>query len=199
MTTPSKPPSQLNRVFSLLRTGPRGLILRFVDQGMRKLTGAPYWSLSRITPHLYVGGQHKHWSGMAKEGITAVVNMREEHFDDVAKDRGGEAHLHLPTRDNTPPTIENLNQGADFIADVIQNGGKVYVHCGVGVGRAPAMAAAYLIKYEQLTTAAALQKIRKVRPFIHLTSKQHNRLHEFEKVVREEIAKAETETETITP
>lgn len=190
---PPKPASQFNRMLSLLRIGPRGIVLRFVDQGIRKFTGTPYWRLSRVTPQLYVGGQHNHWAGMAHEGITAVVNMREEKYDDVARNIGGSAHLHLPTRDNTPPTLEDLQQGADFIAAQIQQGAKVYVHCGVGVGRAPTMAAAYLVKYEQLSPKRALEKIRAVRPFIHLTSKQQQRLNEFEQHVLTGASQTEPE------
>jgi protein-tyrosine phosphatase len=193
MTQLPKPPSQLNRILSLLRIGPKGVILRFVDQGIRKITGTPYWHLSRVTPQLYVGGQHTKWGGMAQEGITAVVNMREAKYDDVAIGVAGEAHLHLPTRDNTPPTLEDLQRGADFIAAQIQQGSKVYVHCGVGVGRAPTMAAAYLIKHEQLSPKHALQKIRTVRPFIHLTSKQRHCLNEFAQQVQQVAAPTEPE------
>ncbi len=188
-----KPPSQLNRMWSLLRMGPKGIVLRFVDQGKRKLTGVPHWGLSRVTPQLYVGGQHQNWDGMAQEGIVAVVNMREANFDDVAQGIGGSAHLHLPTRDNTPPTLDDLDQGADFIAQHIQQGSKVYVHCGVGVGRAPTMAAAYLIKYEHLAPSVALKKIRAVRPFIHLTSRQRHRLDEFQQYIQQVTPQTEPE------
>jgi protein-tyrosine phosphatase len=181
----TKPPSPLSRIVSLLKTGPRGLSLRFVDQGMRKRTGAPIWALSRVTPHLYVGGQHyeKGWQNMVDEGITAVLNMREAHLDDVAKGIGGAHHLHLPTRDNTPPKIDDLLQGAIFIDEHIKAGSKVYVHCGIGVGRAPTAAAAYLI-YAGMTTDHALAAIRKARPFIHLTPGQKRQLRAFESLYK---------------
>src|SRR5688572_15775146 len=35
MSRQSKPPSPLNRIISLIQTGPRALMLRFYDQGMR--------------------------------------------------------------------------------------------------------------------------------------------------------------------
>ncbi|MCU0511180.1 MAG: dual specificity protein phosphatase family protein [Anaerolineae bacterium] len=184
MSMEGQPPSQWNRVFSLLRTGPAALFWRFYDQGLRRLTGAPVWHLSRITPQLYVGGQHLHLSPLLREGITATVNLREAHYSDVDRGIGGPQHLHLATRDNTPPTLPDLNSGADFIAAQIAAGGKVYVHCGVGVGRAPTAAAAYLIKYHRLTPAQALARIRQVRPFIHLTRRQYGQLITFEQQVR---------------
>src|SRR5688572_15128495 len=43
MSRQSKPPSPLNRIISLMQTGPRALMLRFYDQGMRKWSGSPVW------------------------------------------------------------------------------------------------------------------------------------------------------------
>ncbi|MCA9884235.1 MAG: dual specificity protein phosphatase family protein [Anaerolineae bacterium] len=187
----NKPTSPFARIISLLKTGPRGLALRFVDQVYRKLTGAPFWSLSRITPDLYIGGQPyaKGWQTMQDEGITAVLNMREEHHDDRVKGVAGDNHLHLPTRDNTPPTINDLQQAADFIAEQIEQGGKVYVHCGLGVGRAPTAAAAYLIQ-SGMAVDDALTKIKNVRPFVHLTPGQYRQLHAFADHSKRRVAKS---------
>lgn len=175
-----RPTNPIRRIFSLLRVGPVSISLRFYDQFKRRRTGAPVWRLSEITPQLYLGGQHypHGWAAMQQRGITAVVNLREAHHDDVAKGIGGLRHLHLPTRDNTPPALEDLARGVDFITEEIARGGKVYVHCGVGVGRAPAQVAAFLISQGQ-TPREALQTIRRVRPFVHLTPGQQRQLAAF--------------------
>lgn len=176
----AQPPSHFARAVSLLQTGPRGLFYRFFDQLARKWTGAPYWGVTRITPQLYVGGQHyaKGWHLMQTEGIEAVVNLREAHYDDTEKGVCGAHHLHLPTRDNTPPTMEDLMAGARFIADQVAQGRKVYIHCGVGVGRAPTQAAAYLIT-TGMSAKEAVKTIKRVRPFIHMTPRQHAQLEAF--------------------
>lgn len=179
-----KPPNAWNRFWSLLRVGPKGVFLRLYDQFMRKVSGTPVWKYSRITPNLYVGGQHVNNEGMDLEGITAIVNMREDYYSDEKRGIGGKRHLHLATRDNTPPSLEALDKGADFIHQEINTGGKVYIHCGVGIGRAPSMAAAYLIKYENMTTASAMALITKTRPFIHLTRKQYQQLEAFDEATR---------------
>lgn len=183
-----KPTNPFHRMVSLLRVGPRGLILRFYDQFIRKRTGYPVWHLSRVRPFLYVGGQHyfKGWQEVQKEGITGIINLREDYHDDVALDICGDAHLHLATRDNTPVPLDYLHQSADFIAEHKTNNGKVYVHCGVGVGRAPSAAAAYFIKYEDMTTVEAIATIREVRPFVHLTGSQRRQLEKFELELRNE-------------
>ena len=186
ITTPQeKPTSHAHRVVSLLRTGPRALVLRFYDQTLRKRRGHPVWRLSRVLPGLYVGGQHsiKGWQKMLDEGITAIVNLREAHLDDAVKGIGGTKYLHLPTRDNTPPSIEALQNAALFIKEEIDAGGNVYVHCGVGVGRAPSAAAAYLI-HTGMTAEQAITAIKAVRPFVHLTGTQFKQLKKFEQEMR---------------
>lgn len=176
-----RPPSQLNRMMSLLRVGPRAIALRFYDQAQRKLTGAPVWKLSKITPNVYVGGQHtpKGWAEMQREGISAIVNMREAHKDDAPKGIASDHYLHLATVDNTPPSLDDLARGVAFITEQVAQGRKVYVHCGLGVGRAPSQVGAYLIS-TGMTTDEAIIWIKSVRPFIHLTRRQYQQLRAFE-------------------
>ena len=178
MTIKPSPPRK--RIVSLLRTGPSAIALRFIDQAYRKIRGAPLWELSQVTPRLFLGGQHSRrgWRAMQAAGVTAVVNLREARFSDAAKGIGGERHLHLPTVDNTPPTAADLMRGAAFIGDEIQRGGKVYIHCGVGVGRAPTLTAAFLMT-TGLSAEEALRQIKKARPFVHLTDEQRDALDEF--------------------
>jgi hypothetical protein len=173
---------------SLLRTGPRAVLLRLVDQSTRLLTGHPLWRLSQITPQIAVGGQHypRGWRNMQAQGVTAVVNMREARFDDAARGIGGARYLHLPTRDNTPPTLDDLARGVGFVQEELAQGGLVYIHCGVGVGRAPTMAAAVFIA-SGMTPDAALATIRATRPFIHLTAAQMALLEAFARQTAEEV------------
>ncbi len=179
MTLAPAPPHPLVRLRSLLRTGPLPLALRLLDQLARRATGAPIWRLCAVTPQLYVGGQHyrRGYAKMRAYGITAILNMRGE-WCDLAQGIGGERHLQLATIDNTPPTLDDLRRGSDFIGAEIKQGGKVYVHCAVGCGRAPTMAAAYLIT-TGLTADEALRRIKSVRPFVHPTPEQRAALEAF--------------------
>ncbi len=174
-----KPPHPIMRIGSLLSAGPRAVALRWLDQIYRRATGAPVWALSAVTPQLLLGGQHfeRGYQRMREFGISAIVNMRKEHCDQE-KGIAGERHLHLATVDNTPPTLVDLRRGSAFIRAEIERGGKVYIHCAVGCGRAPTMTAAYLVT-TGLSPEAALQRIKRVRPFIHLTRSQKHVLHEF--------------------
>ena len=150
----------------LTQQGLRTSALWAADHAVRIITGAPMRSVSQITPHLHVGGQYRRrgWRRLAARGITAVVNMRIE-FDDDEAGIAPPRYLHLPTVDDEPPTLEQLDEGIAFIAEQVARGGGVYVHCGAGVGRAAAMAAAYLVS-TGLTPNEAWARIREARPFV---------------------------------
>ena len=179
MSTDLKAPSQLRRAASHLATGPRAIALRWYDVFHRRSKGTPVWQLSAITPQLYVGGQHykQGYQRMLDFGITAIVNMRREHCD-REKGIACERYLQLATVDNTPPRVEDLLRGVGFIGAEIARGGKVYIHCAVGCGRAPTMAAAWLISSGD-SPAQALRRIKQVRPFINPTKEQKRALEDF--------------------
>ncbi|MCJ7551595.1 MAG: dual specificity protein phosphatase family protein [Anaerolineae bacterium] len=168
------PPALLVYIFyrRLVEHGVRATWLWVWDKVVRRTQGFSVPTISRVAPDLYVGGQHRQWglSRMRKLGITAVVNMREES-DDGPRGLGLDHYLWVETTDDTPPTLKELADGARFIEQQISEGHGVYIHCAAGVGRAPTMAAAYLIS-QGATAAAAWKTIRAGRPFIRPTPPQ---------------------------
>jgi predicted protein tyrosine phosphatase len=164
-----------------LRTqGLRVTLLWAFSRGYSKLTGIPIIRHSQITPHVFIGGQfgRRGKRKLERLGIDADVNLRTE-FDDAAHGLALAQYCHLPTTDDEAPTFEHLSQGAAFIERVIDGGGKVYIHCAGGVGRAPTLAAAHLIT-QGMTLDEALALIRRVRPFISIVPPQMAQLKEFE-------------------
>lgn len=188
-STMQKFPALFNKGFTILqkRLRTQGLfttLLWAYGRGLPALTGVPLLQYSQVTPQLYVGPQFKLRGKrmLEQQGFTGCVNMRIER-DDAAFGLALAQYLHLPTIDDDAPTFEHLDQGVEFIRKVIREGGKVYIHCGAGVGRAPTMAAAYLIS-EGYALDEALVMIRKVRPFITITLPQMQQLVEYEKRCR---------------
>ena len=106
------------------------------------------------------------------------MSLREE-FNDEKHGLTFTDYSYLPVVDNTAPTIAQLDEGVAFIKRIIAAEGNVYVHCGSGVGRAPSLAAAYLIA-EGSTLDDAVAKIQKARPFIRILPVQLERLREYE-------------------
>jgi len=153
-------------------------LCRAIDRLYRRLWGVPLLRFSRLADNLHLDGQYSR-AGIAilrKRGITAIVSMRPRlyHQDSLT----GFNMLHLPTVDKTPPSLEDLKRGVKFITQEMESGGKVYVHCRVGEGRAPTMTAAYLIS-TGMSVADALATIKKTRPFIAPNQAQLDQLHAF--------------------
>ena len=161
-------------------------IQKMIDICHRYIHGLPNIKRSQITANLFLGSQYN-LIGLKKLkalGITAIVNMRIHSVYSGAQYEGFK-YLHLPTIDNTPPDLEILSKGANFIDHEIKSGGKVYVHCRQGLGRGPTMAIAYLIK-AGATFEDAFALVKSVRSFINPRPGQISKLKEFEKKCRDE-------------
>ncbi len=163
----------------LVEQGVGPTLLWFADKLLRRIAGASPPFISRVSEGLFVGGQHRRHGlpHMRRWGIGAILNMREE-FDDAAHGLAMEHYLWLPTTDDHPPTFEALERGASFIAEQLAAQRGVYIHCASGVGRAPTMAAAYLIT-RGLSPEEAWRKIIAGRPFVRPTPTQEEVIHAF--------------------
>ncbi len=179
-------------LFNFIRKGTRLFFYRLRTQGIQStliwlygrgtsiITGIPVMRYSQITPEIYVGSQHSQVGKrkLKQFGINGSVNLRIE-FDDAVHGLNLEEYCYLPTVDETPPTLEQLGKGVIFIEQIVRNGGKVYIHCRGGMGRAPTMAAAYFIS-RGYTLDEAIGLIKKARPFINIRSVQLEQLKRFE-------------------
>ena len=140
-------PRKLSNAFSIIkrRLREQGLsttLLWIYGRGLPGITGIPMLKYCKVTPSLFVGSQFRALGKtvLEKNGICADVNMRVE-FDDAAHGLALKYYCHVPAVDDDAPTMEQLQQGIDFIQKMHAAGEKVYIHCGAGVGRAPTMAA----------------------------------------------------------
>lgn len=161
------------------------------DNVYRFFNGIPTIKRSQITANLYLGSQYS-LVGLQKlkaMGITAIVNMREHPVLNESIYEGFR-YLHLATVDNTPPPLDVLIKGADFVNDEINKGGKVYIHCRQGLGRGPTMTIAYLIS-TGLTYADAFALVKKVRTFINPRPGQIERLKQLEAYYKDHLRPAQ--------
>lgn len=160
--------------------------LWFTERTTRILVGVSPERTSRVMKNLYVGGQHQRrgLKSMRARDITACIDLRRE-YGDVEHSLDLEHHLSIPTDDDNVPSFEELILAAEFIRDELAAGHGVYIHCANGVGRAPSIAAAYLIT-TGLSAQAAWATIRKARPFIRPTSVQREQIDRFEKQFRKD-------------
>jgi predicted protein tyrosine phosphatase len=160
----------------LREQGPRATMLWVTEHAVRVTTGAPRMRTSKIEPGIVVGGQYRRrgWPALQREGVTAVLSLREE-FCDAEAGIAPASYLRLATPDDEAPTLEQMKEGVAFIERELEHGGGVYVHCGAGVGRAATMAAAYFVA-QHATPDEAWARIRRVRPFVRPTARQKQAL-----------------------
>jgi len=123
-------------------------------------------NLRVVDPKVWRGGAPSKagYEALRAAGVATVVDLRAE---DDARDRDpmiealGLRVVHLPIRDGQLPTPEQVDI---FFAVVANSPGKVFLHCGAGVGRTGAMAAAYLVGTGQATGEGALLRNLEVGP-----------------------------------
>ena len=101
---------------------------------------------------------------LAAAGVTTIIDLRAEadlaSHDELLADLGIE-RFHLPIRDGQLPTEA---QAAELIRIVEEAPGKVFLHCGAGVGRTGAMTAWYLNVTGQAEGSEALRRNLSVGP-----------------------------------
>ena len=121
--------------------------------------------MTQIWERLYIGSlaDAEELAEGNLDGITTVISLSEGA---VAFRREGVNYLHLSIEDDEPVPVRQFDAIIDALTENIR-WGTVLLHCGVGVSRAPSLAAAYFDAVGYKSLDAAVSEIRKVRPFIH--------------------------------
>jgi protein tyrosine phosphatase (PTP) superfamily phosphohydrolase (DUF442 family) len=103
------------------------------------------------------------YRSLAAHDVHTVIDLRAEKgasLDGLTVRRQGMRYVHIPLRDGQVPTQDQV----DRFLSVIDRGGRVFVHCGAGVGRTGTMAAAYLVATGQAQANEALMRNLAVGP-----------------------------------
>ncbi len=133
--------------------------------------------VSVIRPALLVGEyplpEDAAW--LAEEhGVTAVVSLQDDAdlagkgLELRALERAyrthGLAFHRIPVPDGDDRNLAaRLGEIVALIARVVEEGGRVYLHCNAGLNRAPTAAIAYLHVRERLPLAAARDEVKQRR------------------------------------
>ena len=95
---------------------------------------------------------------LAESGVTTVIDLRPG--SDASRVGGelralGVESVHLPVTDGTPPSPSQVRR----VVDIVRNSqGRVFLHCGEGVGRAGTMSAAYKVTTGKASASEALRE-----------------------------------------
>ena len=123
------------------------------------------WSATQVWERLYIGGiaDAEELAAGNPYRITTVVSLSEIPVETKRRDIN---YLHLAVEDDEAVPIHQFYSIMNAIRKNIR-WGTVLLHCGVGISRAPSLAAAYIDAVGCMGIDAAIKEIRKVRPSIH--------------------------------
>jgi protein tyrosine phosphatase (PTP) superfamily phosphohydrolase (DUF442 family) len=116
--------------------------------------------LYNVDDRLWRGAQPgtEGFRSLAESGVTAVIDLRP-NTDARKVDRElralGVESIHLPVTDGQPPLPSQVRE---VVGIVNRSQGRVFLHCGEGVGRAGTMSAAYKVTTGQASASEALRE-----------------------------------------
>jgi protein tyrosine phosphatase (PTP) superfamily phosphohydrolase (DUF442 family) len=104
------------------------------------------------------------YEALATAGVKTVIDLRAENGSQAERRELRQLGLelvHIPVRDGQAPSETQVDA---FLSAVEESPGRVFVHCGAGVGRTGTMAAAYLVTSGGANASEALTRNLVVGP-----------------------------------
>jgi len=114
-----------------------------------------------VKDQLYIGNLS---AGLSVEqrnrlSITHIVSVCPDYLST------GPRHLTIPVQDSE---LDNLlihfPDACRFIQNALEHGGRILIHCVMGISRSTTVLAAYLMKSRNMTASDAIKFIKQVRP-----------------------------------
>ncbi|KAF8555573.1 phosphatases II [Imleria badia] len=140
-------------------------------------SAAPISINAVIDDKLYIGNLSAALSQDVRKklGITHLLSVCTEHTFDPQPNA-----MVISVQDSEyEDLLIHLPGACHFIETALSSGGKVLVHCVMGISRSATVISAYLMVSQRLSVSAAIQYIRKRRPEIHPNYGFVKQLHAF--------------------
>ena len=166
-----------------------------------QLSSNAWWT--KIEPfNLYLGAlplkNKGHLEDITALGITRVLSLVEDfelkdgYFNTPVKStdwkKNGIAHKQIQAIDFLPLTPEAIKEGIEYLAESLESGHTVYVHCKAGRGRSAAIVIAYLMQYHELSFDEAFALVQTARPQINLNNDQRQAISSYFSADQKEIS-----------
>jgi atypical dual specificity phosphatase len=119
-------------------------------------------------------------AALQAEGVRGVVNTCEEYAGPIeAYEKAGIQQLRLPTIDFTPPSLDDIKRGVEYIQQQVDSGLGVYVHCKAGRGRSATVVLCWLIATRRMTPETAEVLLIERRPHVNRRLAKRRVVREF--------------------
>jgi len=138
-------------------------------------------NFTKITEQLFVGSfpqTAQDIDNLTSQGIRAILNLQTildvetlcVNWNKLKKYYNANDIIveHYPMVDELEEIKANIHKVGDLIHRLIQEHGKVYVHCNVGKSRSPHAVAYYLWKFQNLDLKAAIAEVKTKRPKVRI-------------------------------
>ncbi|KAG2486009.1 hypothetical protein HYH03_015322 [Edaphochlamys debaryana] len=132
-----------------------------------------------VLPNLICGTQPRNVADVDElfeaERITHILNLQQDkdmHYwgvklEDIRRACAKHSinHMRRPARDFDPHSLRRTIPGAvHSLSSALSGGGRVYVHCTAGLGRAPAVCIAYMYWFTPMQLDEAYKSLTTLRP-----------------------------------
>uniref|UniRef100_A0A670Z0S3 Dual specificity protein phosphatase n=1 Tax=Pseudonaja textilis TaxID=8673 RepID=A0A670Z0S3_PSETE len=128
--------------------------------------------VDEVCPGLYLGDQDiaANRGELARLNITHILNASHNKWRGGADYYEGTGICYLGIEAHDSPTFDMspyFQPAADFIHKALsKSGGRILVHCAVGVSRSATLVLAYLMIYHHLTLVEAIKTVKDHRGII---------------------------------
>jgi len=121
----------------------------------------PDFGVSKITPNLFLSG-NDFPEDLRRIGITHILNISTT----VDNPYPGITAMFINISDGGGPIEKYFPQTYDFIQGALDAGGKVLVHCHMGISRSATIVIAYLMKALNMPYVEVLAMVKAKRPIV---------------------------------
>lgn len=124
----------------------------------------------RVDDHVVIGALPfpRDVRRLADEGVRGVINTcREYAGPSKAYAEAGIEQLRVPTRDFTPPTLEDVDRSLELMRRMAAEEHSTYVHCKAGRARSATIVMCWLIEVHDMTPEEAQLRLLEVRPHVN--------------------------------
>ncbi|XP_063067272.1 dual specificity protein phosphatase 26-like [Engraulis encrasicolus] len=124
-----------------------------------------------VWPNLYIGDQEiaANRRELAKLGITHILNCAQSKWRGGAEYYEGMNITYQGIEAHDSPSFDmsvNFYPSSEFIHKALSSGGKVLVHCAVGVSRSATLVLSYLMIRQNMTLPEAIRTVKDHRGVI---------------------------------